>query len=198
MKQFIRVLAVSQLEVIIGLFLLSGLILYLFMAVLNNEGYLWQYFGTLHNELPIVEQYEVVGNEINSSDLGGNIAIFSFWAIVGLMVYYLVYYFFISERNLAEFLSLLSKRGADKTLLLEYAFAKVGIRVGATILLLIGLVTFLRVVLPYSLVTLNITANTSTIARLPEIIATAVMLLAAVHVVIILLRCMLLRQRIIL
>lgn len=196
MKQFLRALTVSQLEVVAALLFLNSLVLYVTFSVLNHDGYIARYFSALQVSAPLSEQYQVLSTQINSSNIAGNIAVFSFWGGVGLLAYYMIYYLFISEREAADFIRSLRKRGADRVSLLEYEFAVVGIRIGASIAILFAFVFFQRIILPYELVVLNISQFTPVFDRLVELSVAAGILLVLFHIVVVLLRCALLRVRV--
>ncbi|HEY0965538.1 MAG TPA: hypothetical protein VGE13_03605 [Candidatus Saccharimonadales bacterium] len=195
MKQVLRVISISQLEVVAALFLLNAIVLYITFAAFDKDGYLTQYFNTLRGEMALGDQYVLLSNQINSSGLAGNLAVACFWAAAGLLGYYLIYYIFISGRQLGEFVNDLKQKGIDKVGLIEYRFAAIGIRVGAIVGILMSLLFTQRVLLPYVLAIFNISQSTPVLDRLPELAAVVASMLLVFHVFVVLMRLATLRTR---
>ncbi len=196
MKQSFKILAISQLEALAAVFLLIILTLYISFSVLDNDGYLSRYISNLPTNGSLYAQYIDLSNRINASSLAGNLAVFCFWGAAGLLLYYVLYYLFLTEREASALIHALRSPKADRVSLLEYEFAAVGLRVGAAIAMLFFGLFFQLFILPYELVVLNISEMTPVVDRSIELIAAAVLLLASLHVVIILTRCILARTRV--
>jgi len=194
--QFIRASWFSQIEVFTALFLLVGLVFYVAFSVVNEDSFMQHYFALLRGGLvSFSNDYEYVGVAINSNEYIANATIFAFWAIVGLLVYYLGYILFTSERNFSKYLSLLLWKQTDVATILEETFVRVTIRVAALIMLLLFLVFFVSTVLPYVVVSLNITSEQIFPYVALNIAYASLGLFLSLHVIVVLLRCLLLRQR---
>jgi hypothetical protein len=196
MKQLFGVLSVSLFEAITYGYVIISIAIFIAFSIFNHNNYLQLYFDSLKSASTITQNYERVSTQINSNEYVANGTIFIFWAIVGLLVYYLVYFLFISERNMESFFHTLFTRGVDRVDLLEHAFASMGIRVLAVIGLLVETVLFVRSMLPHLIVNSNIADIDSVITKhwLP-LFWTAVGIFIYLHVGAILLRCLTLRTR---
>ena len=196
MKQIPRILSVSLFEVIAYGFLATCIFFLIGLSILDHDSYMQLYFDSLRNTSTLAQDYEAISAQINSNEYVANGTIFIVWSIVGLLLYYLVYFFFISERNLELFFHTLFTKGVDKIDLLEHAFARVGVRTLATIGLLIEAVLFVQILLPYLIANLNVaefehifTSNGTPLLWM------MIGLFAYLHVGAILLRCLTLRVR---
>lgn len=197
MNQFRRIVAFSQLEVIASLVLVLGLAFFIAFSVLNNNSYMQLYFDSLRGTSTFTNNYEAVSLQINSNEYIANGTIFALWSIVGLLLYYVVYFFFISEKNLEAFFQTLRTKGTDKVDLLEHAFARMAIRVGGLIGLIIVLIAFVTRVLPYIIANLDITAlNPLFPEHGIDLLFVFILLLGSLHVAVLLLRCITLRVRV--
>lgn len=194
-KEFVRIFSVSQFEILIATFLLVALFVYVLFATLSGDGYMQQYFDILRSNSDAIKQYDLLSAQINSNSLAGNTAVFTFWSTIGLLAYYLVYFLVLSEKNTAKFMKQLFQRDTDKEQILEYTFAQMAIRVGSVILLVTAINFFIHKILPYIIVALNFSAQ-STITEL-FVYTGAVFVLLTIfgHVITILIRGTLLRQR---
>lgn len=197
MNQFRRIVAFSQLEVIASLVLVLGLAFFIAFSVLNNNSYMQLYFDSLRDTSTFTNNYEAVSLQINSNEYIANGTIFALWSIVGLLLYYIVYFFFMSERNLEAFFQTLRTKGTDKVDLLEHAFARMAIRVGGLIGLIVVLVAFITKILPYIVASLDVTALDPLFPQHgAELLIVCLLLLGSFHVSVLLLRCVTLRVRV--
>jgi hypothetical protein len=197
MKQLSRVLSVSLFETITFGYLITFIVSVIAVSVFNHNSYLQLYFDSLRSNSTIAQNYETVNAQINSNQYVANGTIFIFWAIVGLLVYYVVYFLFLSERNMESFFRTLFARGVDKVELLEYAYARMGIRVFAVIGILVEIILFFQKLLPYLIANLNIADfdGIFTERGLPLLWVT-VGTFVFLHVGTVLLRCLTLRVRV--
>jgi len=198
MKQFVRVLAVSQTEAITGLFLFVGLVFYIVISIISNQNYVQQAFESF-TQLPpeATSTYTAVSDQINSSELVGNATIFVLWSVIGMIVLLLGYVVFVSEHSVESFMRMLLWRGADRSAILEDAAGRLAIRVAALMGFMVGIIVFVRYGLPYIVLNLDTDAGR---ALFPDhalaIGLTALLLGITLHVGVVLLRCLLLRVRV--
>lgn len=197
MKAFIRLINFSSLEGILALSVFLAMIVFVFWSVATNVSPVEQYFDSLHGKYTLEESYIRISDDINSDARVANGVVFAVWAIVGLLAYYIVYFIFTSERNVSEFIRSLTWIHADKTALLEYSVTRMTIRVLSLVGLLVLIAYFLTGVLPYILGNLNLSSASELFPdRVVHLCFTAVIIVVFMHLHVVLLRCLLLRQRV--
>lgn len=189
-------MSVSLLEVNVFSFLIICIACYVGFSVLNHNNYLQIYFDTLKSTSSIAQNYELISTQINSNPYIANGTVFIFWSIVGLLVYYLVYFVFLSARNVEEFFHTLFTRGVDQIDLIEHAFAGMAIRVFAVIGILVEVVLFVGHLLPFLIASVNISELDGMLTNhgMPLLWST-IGIFAYIHVGAVLLRCATLRVR---
>lgn len=196
MKAFLRLINFSSLEGIVALAIFLAMVAFVFWSVATNVSPVEQYFGSLHGKYTLEESYIRISDDINSDVRVANGVVFAVWAIVGLLAYYIVYFIFTSERNVSEFFKSLSWVHADKTVLLEHSIARMAIRVLSLVGLLLLSTYLLTGVLPYILGNLNLASASQLFPdRVLHLAVTSLIIVAFMHLYVILLRCLTLRQR---
>lgn len=197
MKAFFRLISVSSLEGIVAFAVFLAMVAYIFWSVATNVSPVEQYFGSLHGKYTLEESYTRISDDINSDVRVANTVVFAVWAIVGLLAYYIVYFIFTSERNVSEFFKSLTWVHADKTVLLEYSIARMAIRVLSLVGLLLLSTYLLTGALPYILGNLNLTSTSELFPdRVIHLVVTSMIIIGFMHIYVILLRCLMLRQRV--
>lgn len=186
-------------EAIAFSFLATCFVIFVTFSILSHNNYMQQFFDSLRSTSTLVQNYEAISLQINSNEYVANGTVFIFWSIVGLLVYYLAYFFFISERNLESFFHTLFTKGVDQIDLLEYAFARMAIRVLAVIGILVEAMLVVQYLLPYLIALLNITDFNDIIGSYGvPLIGGVVGIFVYLHLGVIFLRCLMLRVRVIL
>lgn len=197
MKQFLRLISISLPEVVAASLLLGFLTVYVLYGILMSDGNLLAYIYTYEGDAPLMQQYWLVRDSISANDFVGSFSVFAFWSIVGLLAYYLFYYLFLSEREAeAFFRELRVSIGNARVAFLEYEFIRVGIRIAAIIGIVACVVLFQQVLLPYGMVVFTITDALPDVARLLYMVLAAGIIVLYLHLCVVLLRALLLQERV--
>lgn len=178
----------------VSLFLLVLLGFVFILSSFTENGYIREAFSQVAVNETAANRYQQVSLAINSSELVGNAVIFAVWAVIGLVLFNLVWVLMSSKRSISELARLFVIRHRAQEAFQERA-VQMTIRVAALILLIGLLILFVTWLLPYLITAFDTTLLVGPIEYAAAIISVWLVLVACGHLAVVLLRCMLLRYR---
>ena len=149
------------------------------------------YSGTL------LQSYERIAGQLNSSELVANLVIFCTWAVVGFAVYYLVLFILSLFIDVMRFAHLLGFKNTDKKTLIVQSFEQLLIRTLGLICLASFLWFALEVIAPVVPTLVAAALSSSPIMGALYLFAAAVFIGMTVHIIVVLLRVIFLRVRLV-
>jgi hypothetical protein len=194
----LKILAPSFSSTTISLLGAVSVVVFVLTPFFYRGSYLEQYGEALVKARGgLNESYTVISQEINSSELVGNIVIFCVWAVVGLAIYYLVLSLLSLVFDVMRFASLLGYGSRDNKSIIMEAGERLALRVLGIVGLGVFTVFALQIAAPAILTLIAASFSSSYVLGALYLIASVLFLTAIVHIVVVLLRVIFLRTRLI-
>lgn len=194
----LKIIAPSFLSGFVSLVSAVGVIAWVLIPFFYVGSYLERYGEVLVKARGgIVDLYAFITNELNSSDLIGNITIFCVWAIVGLAVYYLVVALLSLVIDLIRFADILGYENSDKKSIVTEASERFMLRTVGIVCLGVFAAVVFQLIVPVILTLIAASFSSPPLMAAMYLIASVVFTMAVVHIIVVLLRVIFLRTRLI-
>lgn len=143
-----------------------------------------------------VNRYQLLSDQIDQSRLVASLGVFLFWALIGLIVHFVISGLIKAAKDVEGLKESLGYIHLRKVEVYKSLFIKLCIRTGAVILFLIALSVFKQFALPYALTAVT-SAELLSIESVAYVILSMSTLILSFYVFTVLIRWILLRPRLI-